>query len=156
MFVLLEGGLYIALCWGQTPFERDGLRPVWWAACAMLVLLPIYHFGYFNDLVMRSSTPALYILLIGVVGCLRKECQPGKWGWRVQTLIMVCCLGGLTGLSEVTRVLHRPIAAPTDWHREGLEAVGGGVDRVILHGGTEELGPLLVAAALQNREECIL
>ncbi|GLI91281.1 hypothetical protein [Methylocystis echinoides] len=37
-------------------------RPVFWVALAILFILPVYSFGPYNDLMMRASIPALFLL----------------------------------------------------------------------------------------------
>ena len=42
------------------------------AAGATLLLLPLFHYGLYNDLVMRASIPALFVLQIAAVEALRR------------------------------------------------------------------------------------
>jgi hypothetical protein len=68
LFWLLEFGIFAFVCLKSTSV-RDRDARVWlWLACAVLTLLPLYRFGVLNDLVMRASIPALFVLWVFVGG----------------------------------------------------------------------------------------
>jgi len=52
--------------------EDSTIVPLLVAAGVTLLLLPMLHYGLFNDLVMRASIPALFLLLVGAAQALRK------------------------------------------------------------------------------------
>lgn len=54
-FLLLAGLLYVL-----SPHLRQ--EPFFWVSIVSLLLLPWYQYGYFNDLAMRASLPAIFLL----------------------------------------------------------------------------------------------
>jgi hypothetical protein len=65
-FLMLEVGVYvIALrlcCWSSLRYP--------WLVIGVLLLLPLYRIGLFNDFTMRACIPALGLLAIAVAHCL--------------------------------------------------------------------------------------
>lgn len=45
-------------------FKDNKKNPFYWASTAILLILPFFHMGYFNDLVMRISIVPLFIYMI--------------------------------------------------------------------------------------------
>jgi hypothetical protein len=76
LFCLLEFGLYAALVLPGAG-GRFGRQSVWlWAVLAVLGLLPVYKFGYFHDLMMRGSIPALFLLWVFLMRCVWVSAPP--------------------------------------------------------------------------------
>ncbi len=48
-------------------------RALLWAAGTTLLVLPVFHYGLYNDLVMRASVPALFVLQIGAARALTRR-----------------------------------------------------------------------------------
>jgi hypothetical protein len=70
----------------------------------VLVALPFYHFGAGNDLVMRSSVPALLVLALATVRPLAASDRPLARG----LLALVLAVGALGSLQEPARALLKP------------------------------------------------
>jgi hypothetical protein len=92
--------------------DHRRLRPLLGAAGATLLLLPFFHLGTYNDLVMRASIPALFLLQIGVVAALR----PGLRRATSAAIAAVVLVGALYG-ANLFRILaggsvppHHPVA----------------------------------------------
>ncbi len=75
-------------------------------ATSLLVLLalPLYHFGPGNDLVMRSSIPALTVFALATV---RPLAEHGRSAWRY-TLMALLAVGALGAAQEPWRALLAP------------------------------------------------
>ncbi len=73
-------------------------------ATAILLILPFYHFGNGNDLVMRSSIPALLVLTLAAVPPLARSDR------RVARILlaMVLVVGALGAAQEPERALMTP------------------------------------------------
>ncbi|QNN22217.1 hypothetical protein HED60_08000 [Planctomycetales bacterium ZRK34] len=66
LFVLIELGPLAGLWfWAQKArrAERED-RMLWWACMVLLLLLPLYRLGQYNDLAMRGSDPAVFAVLL--------------------------------------------------------------------------------------------
>lgn len=89
-FCLLEFGILALLLARLEAFDlKVGIGVV------ILLLLPFYHFGPGNDLVMRSSIPALLVLALAVV---RPLATPHRQGARV--LLALVLIVGATGAAQ--------------------------------------------------------
>jgi hypothetical protein len=77
------------------------------AATATLVVLPVFRYGYYNDLVMRASLPALFVLLVFAIELLGR--------WRLRPLLagavaIVLLAGSLNAVSETVRQVQPVVA----------------------------------------------
>lgn len=99
-FVILEFGLLLFILSRLNSVEL----PLGVAAVVLLVL-PLYRFGVGNDLVMRSSIPALTVLALATIRPLTT--QAGHPVWRA-TLALVLLLGAMGSLQEPIRALRQP------------------------------------------------
>jgi hypothetical protein len=99
-FVLVEFGfLALALLRGH----RDAIDPLFFGiAIAMLLALPLFHFGPTNDLVMRASVPSLLVLMFTVVDGWARPLR--LWG-RGALVTLLLIIGAGTPISEIGRVL---------------------------------------------------
>ena len=96
LLCLLEFGL---LCMVLARLRAFGLQVA--IAAALLCVLPLYRFGYGNDIVMRASIPALLVLAIASAKAL---VSPGPRIWR-GTLATLLAIGALGALQEPIRAL---------------------------------------------------
>lgn len=90
---------------------QPGLRkqPLFWVSIASLLILPWYQYGYFNDLAMRASLPALFLLCYYCAHCLATD-----WPSRLPALpraplillFIVLFTGAVTPAFEIARVLN--------------------------------------------------
>ncbi len=103
LFILLEVIPLLALVF-LAP-SRPPLQPPTWLMTLVLLAIPFYSFGNFNDFAMRASIPAL-VILAATVGCLCTLRQSRTWtGFAILTLM----LGSITGGLEIRRALIRSI-----------------------------------------------
>ena len=119
------------------------------ACIATLLILPLYSFGSFNDLVMRGAMPALFLLCYfcsaSLTGQLGKARHLGSLRSHVLlgAILAVLAIGAVTPLFELARanndhnfgvVRHESLlpVGPTLGFLEGLDSP----DKVVLHYAT--------------------
>lgn len=96
-FELLEWGL---LACALLAGVRRPLGWTFWAACALLVLLPLLRFGPGNDLVMRAGIAPVTLLLLCAADALARPGWVGRWRVAVLAILLV---GSVTPLQELLR-----------------------------------------------------
>ena len=107
VFVVFEFGLLAVLLWRLEP------TPVLGMACLTLLALPLAgRLGPGNDLVMRTSIPALLVLCVAVLGIIR-DCRFTEDPGRFILLALVLLVGAVTPLHEFRRAIRQP-AKPFD------------------------------------------
>lgn len=90
----------------------DELRGLFGVSLAILVVLPFVSFGPANDLVMRSSIPALVIVALSFAEVLLRL-PPEQVDWR-RTGIVLVAVGSLSAVVEITRAVRTPTFAISD------------------------------------------
>ncbi len=74
-----------------------------WIATAVLIVLPLFRYGFFNDLVMRASIPALFVTFIAVLWSFRAPIRSSRQ-WIIRTFIItILSIGALNALIEFRR-----------------------------------------------------
>ena len=96
VFVLLEFLLLAALLWAMLR-ARESDRRLLSVASLTLLALPFITYGYFNDLAMRTSIPALFILQVLTVRALADVRRPAL----VSALVLVLAAGALYPASMI-------------------------------------------------------
>jgi hypothetical protein len=104
LFVVLEFGLLVGVLWRLKAGDARLALSV-----AILLALPLYRFGQGNDLVMRSSVPALAMICLATV---RPLADAPRSAWRY-LLVAILAVGALGAAQEPLRALLRPRWAPT-------------------------------------------
>jgi len=84
---------------------RDALL---WAAIVVLLALPFYRFGPYNDLAMRASIPALTLLAIRLGTWLSTPIATTKDPRSRSLAIVLLLVGAVTPFMEVARVFIQP------------------------------------------------
>jgi hypothetical protein len=100
VFCLLEFGLYSLLIYGARRSWSRRARALYPVTVISLSLIPLYRYGAANDLAMRASIPALFILCLLVTRTLNSATTglPVRAG-----LILLIALGSATAFVEVNR-----------------------------------------------------
>jgi hypothetical protein len=88
VFQLLEWGL-LAGALLSSGWRRVGWT--FWAACALLLLLPLLRFGPGNDLVMRAGIAPLTLLLLCTADALQQGHLAPRWRRWVWAVLLVGC-----------------------------------------------------------------
>lgn len=120
LFILIEVAIFCAfLLWR----ERS---PLALAVVTLLLLLPWFHFGPNNDLLMRASIPALailWLLLADVLTATDEAAGVLPRLWR-PLLLLAFVLGAITPLQEIHRALGGR-SWPADSGLAAPQALGG-------------------------------
>jgi hypothetical protein len=109
VFCVLEFGLYGLLVQPADASRETRSRALLLMALGCLLLFPVYQYGASNDLVMRSSIPALYVLAVFLGRALSGRSLGAS---RRVVLIALLLLGAMTPLIELRR------------HVEGIQTAG--------------------------------
>lgn len=97
-FVVLEFGVFLFIIYPHYRAIEKTMRDMLTIAAVSLLLIPIYRIGYFNDFVMRSSIPALFVLQVVLVLLW------DRYSWKVRSLLIsLIFLGSLTSRNEIMR-----------------------------------------------------
>lgn len=99
IFCMTEFGILALLLSRLTVFDVP-LR----IAVAMLCMLPLYVYGPYNDLAMRSSIPALTVLALA---CIKPLTEHKRSVWQI-LLLLVLAIGMLGSTQEAVRGLIGP------------------------------------------------
>jgi len=138
VFILLEVGVYVILLSPDVFRKKDGLQMAWRISFGVLALLPLYHFGEWNDLVMRASIPSLFILWVMVARTLFSDAP----AYHLKPILLVCCLGAMTafahiadGVKTASRFHFYTVMAPMDLSQmpEGKIYMGKGDSYFFTH-----------------------
>lgn len=110
LFCLVEFAVLAAVVWAGLRAARPALRPILAACVILLAALPLFRYGQFNDLVMRVSIPALFVLAVAALTTLARP----ESGRRVRVAVAVLLLlGAPTGMIQVARFFR---AARPEWN----------------------------------------
>ena len=72
VFVFVNILVYAVILW-----KDNGSDPVFFFSIVMLIILPLFRMGVYNDLVMRSSIPGLFVLMILILRFINKYMAGG-------------------------------------------------------------------------------
>jgi hypothetical protein len=110
LFYMIEFGAFAALSFSlQRPFsgreridqDSPALPSEWcWACVVLLLLLPVYRLGAYNDLTMRASIPALFVLAVMVA---RRLATAHAFTFRIAALCVLVFIGSITACFEFQR-----------------------------------------------------
>ena len=120
VFVALESGVYAAVLAAVIPSSDRRHRVLLVVAAGLLAMLPSYRYGYNNDLAMRASIPALFVLCVLVGRCFLERDAPSKWRF---VLFLLLAVGAVTPFVEVRGNLRAIAARGTVVHRSTAENV---------------------------------
>lgn len=98
IFVLFTFGIYSALIAHR--FYRD---PLFWICNVALLLIPLFHMGIYNDFVMRTSIPFLFLLMLMVCDYL-VNCDLERTSSRIIAATLTICLliASVTPIQELS------------------------------------------------------
>jgi hypothetical protein len=99
LFILMEFAI-LALLLARKLRHSYG---IFWLACTILSLLPLYQYGPSNDAMLRLSTPCLIFLLLITLDYYREWANQRRFpphAWAMSTVLLV---GGCTPFNEMWR-----------------------------------------------------
>jgi hypothetical protein len=119
-YMLFEFG---ALCLALVFAYRGSIEPLFFAiAIASLLVLPWFHFGPNNDLVTRSSIPALTVILFTTIDGWARPVRPGG---RAVFVTLFLLLGAVIPIARIAQVLTTPAWKP-DTQQSVYDITAGG------------------------------
>lgn len=101
-FYVLEIGMVGLVCCAVLPSSYAVL------ALVVLAVLPFFHVGPSNDLVMRASIPALVVIVIQSCRALSLETTPGRKRNLQFLLSGLLIVGAVTAVGEIARAILLP------------------------------------------------
>ena len=113
LFLLHEFLILAALIWWINPKLRR--EPFFIVSIAALLILPIYFFSYPNDLVMRSSLPALHLICfftaLAITRYISNATHRATPYHRLAMagLVLTLAIGSLTPIIEITRATNNDV-----------------------------------------------
>lgn len=108
-FCLFEFGVYVMVIVRVERPRGSRERAIFLAAVTTLLVLPFFRFGYYNDLAMRASVPALFLLMLAVARVIGKV--RGRDPWRI-LMVGLLLVGALTPYIEVRDQVRRLERSP--------------------------------------------
>jgi len=101
-FIILEFGIYTIIIIFYTPLTNSNVKSLFISSIIFLTLLPLFRYGSNNDLVMRATIPAMFLLaVLFTQAAARKDLSLLTRG----ILLGVILIGAVTPVMEVTRHL---------------------------------------------------
>ncbi len=98
LFFVLEIGVLAYLIWKSKSLHHSAERPLFFVSVGWLALLPFFRYGGCNDLVMRASIPAIFLIAAWTA---RAVWSPTT-SWRLRfLLIVVLAIGACNPFSDV-------------------------------------------------------
>lgn len=104
LFLILEVGVFFIFCRELRRSRKPGLRWLFWTAGAVVLAVPFYKLGDYNDWCMRVPIPALFLMWAGVARSL----VSARWHTDTRALLVVCLLGAFGALHETVRTWGPP------------------------------------------------
>jgi hypothetical protein len=104
LFFVLEAGALGALVWWVRPPKSSRGKALFLASMTSLAVLPVFRYGYFNDLVMRISIPSLMVLAIFTARALMER---GSGNVRRLLLVAAMIAAAMAPLREFQRHVSR-------------------------------------------------
>ncbi|MCK9379680.1 MAG: hypothetical protein M0P95_01290 [Sulfuritalea sp.] len=116
LFILMEFAI-LALLLARGLRHSHGL---FWLACAILALLPLYHYGPTNDTMLRLSIPGLVFLLLIMLDQLQHWASRRAFPASAWAIGIVLLIGACTPFNEMWRAVFFKRIAP-DYGRNVVE-----------------------------------
>ncbi|MBQ1312383.1 MAG: hypothetical protein IIY55_11095 [Blautia sp.] len=104
-FWFVEAGIFLVFLWNH--YKHNVL---YYICGAWLWICPFIKAGDKIDFCMRTSIPALVVIMVFCMESLSRYAREKKWTWLVP-MICVICLGAVTPIHEIHRSVNKLIAA---------------------------------------------
>jgi len=114
LFWLLECGIYGILAWKLLDRDDRQIRLILIVGSVYLAILPFFQYGYYNDLLHKTSIPALFALAIIVGRAVLNNSQKRR-GTRL-TLTILLAIGAVTAFVNIGFQFEGIIKNGALWH----------------------------------------
>lgn len=112
LFYLLEFGLYGLIAFDYWEVMTKEFRHFFLLALLVLLALPIYSYGFYNDLMLRASIPALFFLFLAVSAYIINKGISFKTivikNSALKLLFVLLLIGSCTAVVEIARAGYNP------------------------------------------------
>lgn len=112
IFYLLEFGIYWLVVNADLAKWKKEFKDVFLLAIGVLLVLPLYVYGIYNDLLTRASIPALFFIFLSIAYYFqRHKVTVNELLFRntpVKFLFLLLIIGAFTPMIEISRSLNRP------------------------------------------------
>lgn len=124
-FVFFTFGCYALLL--LPSWKRD---PLYWTSVIALALIPLFHMGAYNDFVMRTSIPFLFVLM--VMTCTTLLGATVKPASIIVKILLACCLvaASLMPLRELARNQRHDHLMDFTQSADGFHSIGYSANRM--------------------------
>jgi len=118
LFCLMEYGIFALLIWRSRLPLMAVERQIFVVSVGILSLLPFFRYGFWNDLVMRTSLPALFFIAVFTARALYAKSTSVKIRWLIAIALI---LGSVNVFVEFnrhmkeTRLLGKLYTLPTQY-----------------------------------------
>ncbi len=136
-FEVLVWAIYLFLGSKATDWQQH--KSIWMFTILVLLFIPFYKFGKYNDWVQRVSMPGLYLLMIFVVKIIARAInKPMKWLGIV--LILLSSIDALQFMAQAVKIhkypfnYNPPVAASLGSVPEISDAVGWPKEQMLAKG----------------------
>lgn len=102
LFVVVEIGVFSWIIWRNRQMFNLAEKKLFIVTLGFLVVLPVFRIGHYNDLVMRASVPALFVVSIFLVRAMVGVSRPMKI-----IILLILALGAVTPFFEYRRQFNR-------------------------------------------------
>ncbi|TDE18612.1 hypothetical protein [Dyadobacter psychrotolerans] len=112
-FIFMEIGIYLVLVYlvdRKFGFIAGELRSLMLLSVVVLLILPVYRMGIFNDFLMRVSMPSLFLMTIGVIVVMYEILR--KKLYKKSVLTGALCIFFLIGAMSPLRYMFTPVFPP--------------------------------------------
>lgn len=100
IFCILMFGIYYLVT-----FKYNKKEPLFWASFILLSVLPFFHMGVYNDLLMRTSIPAQFLCMIFSLQTLLLEGKSRNMLIRKGVIILALSFSLINTLREVKEII---------------------------------------------------
>lgn len=108
IFIIIEIGIYVIIIY---KYQKD--NGLFYYTVANLCILSLFRVGYTNDFCMRTTIPALLILILMIIETIRNAWHKKEFQ-IVIPLVLALAIGGITPLHEFTRTVTETYARIKD------------------------------------------
>lgn len=133
LFYLLEFGIYALIVVESWDKMSEEFRHFFLIAVGILVLLPVYSYGVYNDFMLRASIPSLFFIFLTIAVYFIHK----KFSFRniiientiLKLLFIFLAIGSFTAIVEISRGIYnphkrRPPMSPSDFGKYNYQFLG--------------------------------
>ena len=121
MFIIMEIGVYLVLVYiieRKFSFIPKTFQPLMRLSILVLLILPVYRMGIFNDFLMRVSMPSLFLMTIGIIVVIYEILAQKLYKKSVVTVAL--CVFYMIGATSPMRYMFTPFFPPGRYTKNSI------------------------------------